>query len=706
MEKIYSPPKSPSKKTFKTNLKTEPNSPLKKTTPQLPFPSKIQGNASMEEIYYQHILQQQSEIDQLKEENEKLRKNEEIDKLKEQIIKMTEKENYLKKKMTGLKENENVFNNQLQDKNSQIDFLESRVLGQTDKILKLETKNQEREESIVSLQNQSNFNILHLETKIQELHESNTNLQKLNELKESGILERSDQISQILQKNQELQTSFASLQKKLTETVVEKLDKIQKNEELNKNLLQQKKINEMISSELVLSRNKTNQNELTLIEKTLKIDKLSLQLQNFEKTNNQNIIELNDLKESIRKQKESKKQNVMKNNLLKLTSSTEKIDLSQFNSIQSQTAEYLKLVNPDTIHKSEEKMAIISKEMMVKDINFSDKSNEFTLFLLNNYFRYLNVSMVLNDQMNPEIQTMLTHMLAISDFQKNVIQLELELNEYSKTYCNDVDCIDCKKNFSKAFKEEMSKVLSVSEETIQVNNYSTENNKLIVGFFLKNQNGLTDEQMKKLEENKANKNLKGILKNFIEIKIEQLFNMFQINANMLDASGNQDYTKWPKEKELRGNRDYFFPIGTRRIGLRVAKKYDNGSDIWLGMSNLAGEWVVAFHGTSKDDAVKNIVKDLTYKVGFRQLYKDSSDVKTGEKCGEGIYCALKYDMVKVDYSKEGFGVNTSNGVEKYRIAFQNRINPKTLKIPIDRTDYYIVNDPRDIRPYGILVEKL
>ena len=229
---------------------------------------------------------------------------------------------------------------------------------------------------------------------------------------------------------------------------------------------------------------------------------------------------------------------------------------------------------------------------------------------------------------------------------------------------------------------------------------------MIVGFFLNNQNGLSDDQRKKIEENKANKNLQGILKSFREINVSQLFQQFQITYNMLDAKGNMDYTKWTKEKELRGNMDYFFPIGTRRVGLNVSKKYDNKDDLWLGMENKKGEWAVAFHGTAKDDAVKNIVKDQKYKPGYRQLYESSLDVKTNQKCGKGIYCALKYSIVKNDYSKDGFAVNTSNGNERYRIAFQNRINPETVKIPVDEPNYYIINDPRDIRPYGVLIEKL
>ena len=248
----------------------------------------------------------------------------------------------------------------------------------------------------------------------------------------------------------------------------------------------------------------------------------------------------------------------------------------------------------------------------------------------------------------------------------------------------------------------MSEILGVPSDEIAINNFTAQSEKVVVGFFLNNQNGLTFDQQRKIAENKANK---GFLRCFRDISVRQLFQNFQITYNMLDEQGNMDYTKWTKEKEQRGSMDYFFPIGTRRVGLNVSKKYDNGNDGWLGMQNLMGEWAVAFHGTAKDAAVKNIVKDQKYKPGSRQLYENSLDMKTKKICGKGIYCAPKYSNVN-EYSKDGFAVNTSNGNERYRIAFQNRINPATVKIPVDKQDYYIINDPRDIRPYGVLIEKV
>lgn len=529
--------------------------------------------------------------------------------------------------------------------------------------------------------NESEKKLLESKNIIQEMKE---NIETLEREREK---ETEKQVGQI----KDLSTKIATLEKENKE-IKEKLS-----EKENHILQQEKKISNLSNSANLLEKTeeKLSEKEQILLEKEQKITALSKNLNESESKFQNVSLELKTLQE-----------NQMKEKFKKLANSNDKMNFADFNTLQSQAASYLDNVPLKSQKKSEIQLAIIQNEVLTKKINFSEISNEFSIFLLNNYFRYLDVSMVLMDKITPEIESMLTHMLSVSDLQKKVINLELDPQEYKNTFCDDPNCSDCNEKFQKNFKSEMSQLLDVKADAITINNFNAQNEKVVVGFFLNNQNGLTDDQRKKIEENKANKNLQGILKSFREINVSQLFQKFQITYSMLDAKGNMDYTKWTKEKELRGNMDYFFPIGTRRVGLNVSKKYDNKDDLWLGMENRKGEWAVAFHGTAKDDAVKNIVKDQTYKPGIRQLYESSLDVKTKQMCGKGIYCALKYNIVKTDYSKDGFAVNTSNGNERYRIAFQNRINPETVKIPVDEQNYYIINDPRDIRPYGVLIEKL
>lgn len=533
--------------------------------------------------------------------------------------------------------------------------------------------------------------------------ESNNTIKEMKENIETLERERDKETENKAEEINNLNTKIASLEKQskdIKEQLNAKVALLEKeNKEIKEKvkekenlILQQEKKIKDLSNSVNLLQNATEK----LAEKEQQIASLSEKL-NDSQSKFQNIsMELKTFQERQMKEK-----------FKKLANSNEKMNFADFNTLQSQAASYLDNIPLESQKSSEIQLAKIRNEFLTKKINFSEISNEFSIFLLNNYFRYLDVSMVLMEKITPEIESMLTHMLSVSDLQKKVINLELDPEEYKKTFvCDDPNCSECNEKFQKNFKLEMSQLLDVKTDAITINNFNAQNEKVVVGFFLNNQNGLTDDQRKKIEENKANKNLQGILKSFREINVSQLFQKFQITYNMLDAKGNMDYTKWTKEKEFRGNMDYFFPIGTRRVGLNVSKKYDNKDDLWLGMDNKKGEWAVAFHGTAKDDAVKNIVKDQKYKPGIRQMYENSLDVKTNQKCGKGIYCALKYSIVKTDYSKDGFAVNTSNGNERYRIAFQNRINPETVKIPVDEQNYYIINDPRDIRPYGVLIEKL
>lgn len=38
--------------------------------------------------------------------------------------------------------------------------------------------------------------------------------------------------------------------------------------------------------------------------------------------------------------------------------------------------------------------------------------------------------------------------------------------------------------------------------------------------------------------------------------------------------------------------DYFFPDGYIGVALKVNNRYDGGSNKWLGMKNIDGEWCV------------------------------------------------------------------------------------------------------------------
>ena len=135
----------------------------------------------------------------------------------------------------------------------------------------------------------------------------------------------------------------------------------------------------------------------------------------------------------------------------------------------------------------------------------------------------------------------------------------------------------------------------------------------------------------------------------------------------------------------------------RRYALNVNGKYED--NVWLGASKTESGWPISFHGTNKDK-VSNITNLLrVYLLSMSQSY------------GRGIYSSPSIEVAEV-YAEE-FLYNS----HKYKVVFQNRVNPDGLKvIPADRicrdSKYSDVKDDcwmqtRDayIRPCAICVKK-
>ena len=72
-----------------------------------------------------------------------------------------------------------------------------------------------------------------------------------------------------------------------------------------------------------------------------------------------------------------------------------------------------------------------------------------------------------------------------------------------------------------------------------------------------------------------------------------------------------------------------------------------------------------------------------------QDYQSSTAINNpSEKIGIGIYCSPHF-QVCLDYSE----------------PVQCRAKPKKIKIVQEIEDYWVINEPKNIRPYGILLIK-
>ncbi|CAG8479498.1 7738_t:CDS:2 [Diversispora eburnea] len=144
---------------------------------------------------------------------------------------------------------------------------------------------------------------------------------------------------------------------------------------------------------------------------------------------------------------------------------------------------------------------------------------------------------------------------------------------------------------------------------------------------------------------------------------------------------------------MRGEFEYRRPCGWKRIALKVLNKYGNDNK-WLGSPSPhfryvsdPNEWPVSYHGTSKYKG-KSMADD-----GL--IFSKDQDVKF--PYSQGIYSTPDIDLASL-YA-ETFTYNDT----KYKVVFQNRVNPETLSILNTCGGNYWIN-PRgcDIRPYGIL----
>ncbi len=167
-----------------------------------------------------------------------------------------------------------------------------------------------------------------------------------------------------------------------------------------------------------------------------------------------------------------------------------------------------------------------------------------------------------------------------------------------------------------------------------------------------------------------------------------------IPDDLLDPIYDYDFTDIDDSgrKFYRGGLEYKRPCGWKRYALKVTDKYDDTD--WLdsyGNSNNDSEWAVSYHGTKITSAIPIVKEGL--KPGTNNYY------------GVGVYCTP--DISCAESYSEIFTSQTTN--KQYKIVFQNRVNPKKIvycKSLGGPSNYWFVEDGKDIRPYGICIKEV
>ena len=162
--------------------------------------------------------------------------------------------------------------------------------------------------------------------------------------------------------------------------------------------------------------------------------------------------------------------------------------------------------------------------------------------------------------------------------------------------------------------------------------------------------------------------------------------IFDLDPAVLDPLYNFDFTNLVDDgtKYQRGGMDYKRPYGWNRIALNVKNKYDFGFRYWLDESG-GGEWVVSYHGTSKQCA--------------EEIARTKYDLTKGKEFayGRGIYSSSSL-LVAQTYARAFTFENN-----QYQVIIQNRVN---LKGTAQFGNIFVTKEEKDIRPYALLYKKV
>jgi hypothetical protein len=204
-------------------------------------------------------------------------------------------------------------------------------------------------------------------------------------------------------------------------------------------------------------------------------------------------------------------------------------------------------------------------------------------------------------------------------------------------------------------------------------------------------------------------------------RVIQTFNptsFFGLPPSLFNAKGDLRYCNQEPLKLTRGKWDYYTPYkGWIRYGLDI-DKFGNSGAQWLACDGAPGEWAVGFHGIRRD--VLEVLKCIAFE-GFKIFQGKhsewgitSNDVGPNaplfneKTCGRGIFLTsqMKHLMDNVENCRlmKPIQYNKHYFIE---VVLQCRIQPKKIRVPeCAKNEYYIVNDPKHVRPYGLVIHFL
>ena len=216
---------------------------------------------------------------------------------------------------------------------------------------------------------------------------------------------------------------------------------------------------------------------------------------------------------------------------------------------------------------------------------------------------------------------------------------------------------------------------------------------------------------------------------FNRITSHKIFRYCHMKADDLDLWGYKEFKEGLfYEERIRGGLPYIKPKdGWVRFGLNVTNYYQTDCETdWFGNDGNSKEWAVCYCNIGLDQKLSLLEREVFSDI-YNDLEEGNSLIK--EKCGFGILATFDLSLFeKREIKESSLGVSSWKKDEKafeffnlqsfdimdvnfkshgYTLALQCRVDPKKIRFPSRfGQKIFVVNDPKDIRPYGILIKTL
>ncbi|KAL4480259.1 hypothetical protein ABPG74_020775 [Tetrahymena malaccensis] len=334
------------------------------------------------------------------------------------------------------------------------------------------------------------------------------------------------------------------------------------------------------------------------------------------------------------------------------------------------------------------------------------------LVAMKQYYEQQGIELFVSDQKVEQdvTQQYKQSMLQIGQSQ-NSSYMKLKIQDDEKVNFNHSVLTDEKDKFVKELKENLAQAHGCQPQDIVI--FALTKGSINIEYKLKDDVAFTANN-----QNQAMEFLKNQGKyTGAELKLHSLLEHATLTPQNCDSRFN---CEWPKQKiAYRGfikfhhdnqyqKQRYHLAVGWKGFGLNISKYKDTD---WIGNYGNRKDyddkkqWVVLYHGTSIH-GVEGISKE-GFKSGFHHKFKGATCRITGKVINESSKCVYLTDNADIAGS---YSTPIILGDKAYRMVFQCRVNPEKIKSPVEKPEYFIVEEndkPQlSIRPYRILLKKL